>query len=654
MPSTKTSLIRLIVWSLFISTLSCGLPLAAQDFLSQGNAIIQQVDADNQLLSRQLEQSMANAALALERSAQQLLKPLKRPQDDKSIAAITELMTKLRTLTTGLEVEEAIRTAPIPLESGFHGAIATYQDQVLTLNHEFSVEFEKIRQRNIREIRASIQNMRKRQNSLGATHLEQFLWRFLAIENPAFNRQCPSLPNDPKEAEIVWERTKKEWGVEFRAVGFRQLRDVLVKLESSYLKAKKEQNQDAMQLLDRLADQLIQAPHPDEPLKWAQENVATKFPDFMIAFDDYVQWRNLRIAEDKKLSQELDDKWAILAAEILKEKLAAGLPLDDARREIRGFLKLKGQKVDWLSSWSSSELPRLNGESAALLADFDREATERVKVADAQDAAHRGELLAKLQANPFLEEDLQSTYEKLIGELTSKYAAGLQGTWLLSPDPKLKPADLAALKLYLQKSDAAYEQLKNDHAQALKGLRSKFGRFRKESLAKPDFIGFQVYDEHLHTREFPPMQVWVRSTLDNVKQFNRMTLQYSNVGKLIAKQNDQYLVADAHDGRNPRWFPRGQVCLGWSDFSESREQVFGSAIMFRRYDRAFNHPPSHGWDGKENLPIGAELIVFNERDWVPATLVDYCSIGCVVSMPTFDDTPRYGMMPQEFVRVVDK
>jgi hypothetical protein len=645
---------RLALWQLILVLLlwQSSTNLSGQD-QSQSDALIRRIGADTDALGRKIEQAAAKAATELEKRAQQKLQKLKAPKDVASTNAINNLLQQIRSSKTAEELEAAVRTAPIPLEAGMHSTIADFQDVLIKANQAYSAEYENIRERYSKEIRAAILQMKRQGNEFGARYLQDFYRKFLAIENPNYNRKCPELPADPAEAEIVWTRVKREWGAEFRALVLRQFREILCQIEPVHAQATIAGERAVIQQLEQLAQHLVSATDPDEVITWSKQKGKLLKPEVAVAITSLQNWCDQRKKQDQLLFDEIDAKWAQFTVKGLKERLRSELPLEQLRNQVSAHLRLTNTRVEWLS-WPNKPLPKLDGKAEDIINEFDREALGLVANVTAPEQEARKKLITKLEENPFREEADQKLLDGVLELLKGPAAEGLACSWLIERQPKLSPADQAEVDSYLKDSQQLWPQLLKQHDQAFQAMRKKMADLQAEQLEKDDLIQFMLLEEYTAYRQFPPISVWIRKTRHEGSRFFASDFQQTEIGVLIAKKDDQYLVRSSPADRNPLWYKPEQVYFSWNDFRGTREQGVQSVSPFRPYEKGFNHPPSHAWDGTEILKPGAALIVGHDRDWKTETKFEsYCTFGAVVNLPTFGNEPLRAMIPPQLIRVVD-
>jgi hypothetical protein len=528
--------------------------------------------------------------------------------------------------------------------------LATYD-----LNLEFSKTLEKNRQKNFKSLQSMIQKLRRGGDQFSANQLELFRNKLLAIENPNFSRRCPDLPNDPVQAEIVWRRTKAEWNTEFQNETFCQIRRLLVKLEPIAIQARADRKLELLRQLGLIADQLVTSVDPYEPRKLLDEN-RDKWPANVVqAFTEFETWQSQYIATGSTLFAELDKKWATFAKSNLANQLKdPQLTLEEIRSKVSSYARLTNTKIEWLGFLNNQPLPSPGDEAEKLLADFDQTSADRRLRATAEYNQARVELIDKLSANPFRDVAEQPMIDQLLASLTSQSGHNLFGIWTLPSLDLLPESDRNATRGFVKTGQQIYQQLQKQHAAAHNDLRKKLTPLRNERLQQEDFAGTLLLDEHFYLREQPRLTTWVRTSDQPPGSNQRFDFGATNFGMALAYQDDKFLIGRSSDDRSARWFPASQVVFRWEQFSLSREQIVTSLGAWRQYERAFDHPPSEPWDGRESLVADDQVIVAFERNWVVAKFVDYCPFGIVVSLPTYDDAPRYAMIPPEWVRVARK
>ncbi len=624
-----------------------------QELQSLSDAIIRKIGAESDALGRKLQQTAAKAATEIEKQSQQKLVRLKAPKDAASASAINNLIQQINASKTTEELEAAVRTASIPLDANMHSLIADFQDSLIKASQTYAIEYEKIREQYSKEIKVAVLKMKRQGNDFGARHLQNFYLQFLAIENPNYNRKCPELPEDPVEAEIVWKRVKREWGAEFRALVLRQFREVLCHLEPIQAQARIAGEPALIQQLEELAQILLSATNPQEVITWSKQKGKLLKPEVADAIATLQNWCDQRKKQDQILFAEIDAKWAEFTVKGLKDRLRSGLPLEQLRNQVSAHLRLTNTRVEWLS-WPNQPLPKLDGKAEDIINEFDREALELVANATAPEQEARKKLIAKLEENPFREEADQKLLDGVLELLKGPAAEGLACSWLIERQPKLGPADQTEVDNYLKESQKQWPRLLKQHDQAFQAMRKKMANLQEQLIDKDDFVQFMLLEEHAAQRQSPPISVWIRKTRNDNPKFFASEFQQTEIGVLISKKDDQYLVRSSPEDRNPLLYKPDQVFFSWNDFRGSREQGVQSVSPFRPYEKGFNHPPSHAWDGTEILKPGAALIVGHERDWVNDTKFEsYCTFGAVVNLPTFGKEPRRAMIPKELIRVVE-
>lgn len=653
---------------------------AASAFAQGGNnpfePLLRDYEAKSKKLLAEMEKKVGihQATLVAEMSAQieQLIMDGEQPSADK----LKQLLTAIKAAPDFVTAADTIAADILPLKTGAHHIVIKYLDGVLTIDKEYAPKLEKLKVATLKTMKQQLGRGARLDPAL-VERATKFMYDFLAIPNPKFDGEIPPMPEEEREASVVWQRTATEFNAAWDQELLRQKNQLFVELHEVLVAAKANKNALVIQQLSKI-DEIFRRPPPANPLDIIEDQkrekgqklagyvhprdpsgwIMSHLDDVDDVIDPVLQnyMKQCALINDRfeGLMARLDSRWAARNSKELKKLMLSSAPLEEQFSEVKKLMRMSRMSIDWLSQSFAVKLPGVAEEAMVLLNDLEAAGKETLFQANNEDAELRNELITQLKGLVDADAVEESGRLDLLSSLTSDYGEGIRGTLVFDVDPRLSKEAQKLMEKYLAKAEQLREKVFATQANKVAECKSKLKAQRTAMIQKDDFLGAILLDLHLARRSYPIGTIWIRygtgpSFSSKLASYGlslpvQLLSRDSEKGFLVCGPNEQWM-----------WVKREQVALSYSDYSESEEQVGKQVIWTNQYRENSKDPASRPLKADQRVAVGDQVLVPIGFGWEQQTVQDLSPFGIVVHPLSYGADIRTEVLPRGIVRwIVDQ